>query len=88
MTLAVQLARPSGSFDFEDGTNVAMSGIAILDYDSDEWSVSLDTSNMLTTGEVSLSFTMIPEPSTATLSLLALTAMLARRRRKVASCVK
>ncbi len=72
-------------FDFEGGTSiVSFDADFDLVYDSDGWFVIADTSNLLTTGEVSLSITAIPEPSTATLSLIALAGMLARRRRKAA----
>ncbi len=73
-------------FDFENGSSVLSEGDFILDYDSSNWLVTADTTNLYTTGEVSLSFAAkaVPEPSTASLSLLALTALLLRRRRRAA----
>ncbi|MFI3243344.1 MAG: PEP-CTERM sorting domain-containing protein [Akkermansia sp.] len=71
-------------FDFDGSASVLTEGEFVLVYNSSDWVITANTDSLYTTGEVSLSFVSVPEPSTATLSLLALAGMLARRRRKAA----
>ncbi|MFI3243511.1 MAG: PEP-CTERM sorting domain-containing protein [Akkermansia sp.] len=71
-------------FDFDGSASVLTEGEFVLVYNSSDWKITANTDSLYTTGEVSLSFVSVPEPSTATLSLLALAGMLARRRRKAA----
>lgn len=85
LTLDVSLIE---DFDIDDTVNITFSDVIDMDDVTSITIVSSDssfTSNNFVFDAATGSFTVtIPEPSTATLSLLALAGLLARRRRKVA----
>ena len=80
----------TGSQMFFDNTVTTYSftdanGVAMIAVDSEEALATATTSSYFVTKDASgikVSYNIVPEPATATLSLLALAALAARRRRK------